>query len=69
MERRLTLGVRMKPAIPRWGCQALDQRSMRVSGPGGAAVPGKTACLPATFWGPRGDPEYAGALQGKAGRR
>lgn len=58
--------VTLKPAIPRCWCQALEQQSMRVIKNGGAAFPGKTVYLLATFWGSRCDLECAGALQGKA---
>lgn len=65
-ERRLTGGQR-EPAISSWRCRAVGQRSLRVIGPGGAALPGGAACLLPTFRGPRYDPECAGALEGKAG--
>lgn len=64
-EMRLTVWVKRKPAISSWWCWGLHQRSMRVIGPGGATLPGKHCLLP-MFWGPRCDPECAGALHGKA---
>lgn len=66
MEMRLAVGVRMKPAIFSWRCQALNQRSQEGDRAWGAALPGKAVCLLATFWDPGCGPECARALQGKA---